>query len=223
MSPSTYPISRSGQISRVNRLISPTRVPAVIAPCSIRQTPITSRATVARAGRASRLASKLAVTRAASMRASRSSSALSAKRRPSASSAWRALTTRAPSKLSWATADMSPSRSWPRVVGCSTRRWKARLRSRMAGTTSRPRVARNGSARNSHTAAAPSMVSTPVANGSGDRISEAASRSPSARDSSSPAGARGARSAAAGGSAGPGARAGSPARSRGRGWRRSGG
>ena len=44
MSPSTYPIRRSGQISRANRLIRPTRVPAVIAPCSIRQTPITSRA-----------------------------------------------------------------------------------------------------------------------------------------------------------------------------------
>src|SRR5512132_4220920 len=170
------------------QLMRPTRVPAVIAPCSIRQTPMTSRATVVRAGRASRLASKLAVILAASMRASRSSSALSAKRRPSASSAWRALTTRAPSKLSWATADMSPRRSWPSVVGCSTRRWKARLRTRMAGTTSRPRVARNGSARNSHTAAAPSMVSTPVANGSGERISEAGSRSPSALDSSSPAG-----------------------------------
>jgi hypothetical protein len=152
----------------------------VIAPWSIRQTPITNSPTVARAGRASRVASKLAVTRAASIRASRSSSALAAKRRPSDCSAWSALTTRAPSKLSWATADMSPSRSWPRVVGSSTRRWKIRFRTRMAETTSRPRAARNGSARNIQTAAAASMVSTPVANGRGERISEAASRSPSA-------------------------------------------
>ncbi len=168
----------------------PTSVPAVIAPCSIRQTPITSSATVVRAGTASRLASKFAVIRAASMRASRSSSALEAKRRPSASSAPSAFTTRAPSKLSWATADIAPSRSCPSAVGRSTRRWNTRLIAKIAGTTSRPRIARNGSVTTSQTAAATSMVITPVANGSGDMMWERASRSPSVRDSSSPAGLR---------------------------------
>ena len=116
-------MSRSGQTSRVNKFTKATKVPAVIAPCWMRHVPRTSSTTMAIDGNASRAASKVARNMPTWMRESRKASARVRNRAVSASSAPSVLTTSAPSKLSWATVDTSPTEAWARVAGTSTLRW----------------------------------------------------------------------------------------------------
>ena len=110
---------------------------------------------------------------------------------PRCASAPRAFTTRAPSKLSWATADTWPSRSWASSAGSVDRPLVARRSgATRAGNTVKPTSASHRSVASSHATDSTTITITPVEYGSGLSTSAAASTSLPAWDSSSPVGVR---------------------------------
>ena len=103
-----YPITRIGVARMANRASTSTMPPSVIAPIERRQAPRPSTITEPRLGRAVRPGSNPARSSPTRTRSARRSSVARAKRSRSWSARPSSLTTRAPSKLSWATAAMSP-------------------------------------------------------------------------------------------------------------------
>ena len=120
--------------------------------------------------------------------AARSAAVRSANRASSRSSVPSALTSRAASKLSWATSATSARSCWARVMAGDMYFWKTRLTSTAMGRTLRAATASHTSRLNSATAAMPIMTQTPRAKGSGLNTPVAASTSELAFDRSWPAG-----------------------------------
>ena len=116
------PTTRSGMARRENSVAASTRSPGVAEPRSTSQAPTSTSMMVPTVGRASMRGSKVPRIRPTRTRSARSSSDAARSRSISARSRPRVFTTRAPSKLSWATADTSPTRRWTTAEGISTRR-----------------------------------------------------------------------------------------------------
>ena len=118
--------------------------PSVAAPALTRDAPTSTSSTLAYDGTASRKRSNVARSRARRTFDARSDEARSCSRPTSRSSAPKALMTVTASRLSWTSADTSPSRSCASLAGRPPLRWKITFCSTSTGnraSASRPRTA----------------------------------------------------------------------------------
>ena len=122
ISSSRNPTTRIGNARRVNSAIACTTSPGEITPSEIRQLPTARIAMIPRFGSASSAGSKNARSRPTSIRSLRSSSAATESRATSCCSRPSDFTMSAPSKLSCAIPDTSPTCAWTAAAGRSTRR-----------------------------------------------------------------------------------------------------
>ncbi len=160
----------------------------MIAPLRTRAVPTSRTSSVPSVGSASMAGSNTPRVRPTATLASRSRAATSANRTVSCSSRPRALTTSAPSKLSWATAETSARSCWAYVTRGDIRRWYTPLITTSAGNTASPMRASTGSVTTIATAATTSITTTPRPIGNGAKTFQVASTSAFALDSSWPVG-----------------------------------
>ncbi len=111
-----------GRVSTPNRAMASTSWPVLTAPREMRHEPSASSAITPRLGSPLSAGSNAARMNPTSSRSVRRRSAAVASRSVSCSANPRVLTTSAPSKLSWATAAMSPNRACTRADGSTMRR-----------------------------------------------------------------------------------------------------